>query len=336
MIDDAIGRLEKKNSLEMPQMESIVDLIMQGKCSDHQMERLLTGLYEKGESEEELAGAALAMRRHMAIIETNRNGVVDTCGTGGGGTGTFNISTAAALIASAAGAVVAKHGNRKATSKSGSADVLTELGVNISPSIEVVQRCLDELGICFCFAPLFHQSVRHVVAVRQRLPFPTIFNLLGPLCNPARAPYQVLGAGRGPTQELLARALARVGTTRSVVVHGLDGLGEVTNQGATRVFEVIGTSVSEKFWSPADFGMEETDRERLLVDSPTESARAIREVCEGKPGPRRDVAVMNAAAALFITERAESLAQASQLCLAAIDDGRVSEKIERLAQLSNE
>ena len=186
-------------------MTAVFDSIMQGEGTDSKIKALLVALHQKGETVDELAGAAAALRKHMTPIRTRRENCVDTCGTGGGNSGTFNISTAAAIVAASAGASVAKHGNRRSTSSSGSADVLAELGVKVDCTVEVTQKCLDQLGLCFCFAPLFHPSVKNVMKVRKSLDHPTIFNLIGPLCNPANAPYQILGAGRPETRETIAR-----------------------------------------------------------------------------------------------------------------------------------
>ncbi len=196
MIIDLIGRVSGGQDLTMEEMSSAIDQIMQGNCEQQQIGLLLTALRAKGETVDEVAGAARAMRKHMKLIRSDRDDLLDTCGTGGDGSGTFNISTAAALVTAAAGVPVAKHGNRAISSKTGSADVLAVLGVNIEASITQVEACLEKLGICFCFAPLMHQSMRHVAAVRKKLGVPTIFNLLGPLCNPARAAYQLLGVGK--------------------------------------------------------------------------------------------------------------------------------------------
>ena len=292
-------------------------------------------MYEKGESVEELAGAATAMRTHMSSINTRREGVVDTCGTGGGQLGIFNVSTAAAIVAASAGASVAKHGNRKSTSKTGSADVLSVLGVNIECSIETVEKCLDQLGICFCFAPLFHPSVKHVMNVRKKLKHPTIFNLLGPLCNPAGAKYQVLGAGRGETREKIARALALLGTERSIVVHSRDGLGEISIGESTDVSEIIGKQVRTAELAPKDFGLEAASIAMLKVNSPTESADMIRRIFDGHAGPQRDIVVMNAAAALWVSGICDALPMAVERCNTAINNGQAKLMLSELASLTN-
>ena len=210
MLNSYLGRLAAGEDLTLPEMTAVIDLVMQGQCAEGEIALLLTALRAKGETADEIAGAAMAMRKHMTRIRSSRLGLVDTCGTGGDGSGTFNISTAAALVAAAAGVPVAKHGNRSITSRSGSADVLASLGVNIEAPVATVERCLDELGICFCFAPQLHTAMKHVAPVRKKLGVPTIFNLLGPLCNPAGAPFQVLGVGKPELHERLAAVLARL------------------------------------------------------------------------------------------------------------------------------
>jgi anthranilate phosphoribosyltransferase len=328
------GRVSGGEDLPFDEMASVVDVIMQGGAGQDEIALLLSALRAKGETVDEVAGAAAALRKHMSPIRSSRANLIDTCGTGGGGTGVFNISTAAALVAAGAGAAVAKHGNRKMTSKSGSADALAALGVNIEASLEAVGRCLEEVGICFCFAPLHHRSMRHVSEVRRRLGVPTIFNLLGPLCNPAGAPYQLLGVGREEIRNLLAAALARLGTRRAFVVCGADGLGEVTLGGATRVSEVRGRELRESSWTPADFGLPSAGRELLLAEDPERSAAMIREVLAGKAGPPRDVVVANAAAALSLLDEHASLADCARRAAESIDSGAARDVLARLVEVS--
>ncbi|MCO6457208.1 MAG: anthranilate phosphoribosyltransferase [Pirellulaceae bacterium] len=316
-------------------MASVIDSIMRGHWQRPQIALLLTGLRAKGETVAEVAGAAAALRAHMTPIRTIRQGLVDTCGTGGDAAGTFNISTAAALVTAAAGVPVAKHGNRKVSSRSGSADVLRELGVNIEADVPVVQRCLDELGIGFCFAPLLHPAMKHVAEVRRELGVPTIFNLLGPLSNPASAPYQVLGVGRPELRPLLAEALASLGTRHALVVHGQDGLDEVTLSGPTLVSEVRGEEVTERQWHPAEFGLECQSLEAALVDGPESSAALIRHVLEGHPGAARDLVLLNAAAAIWTAGQAPTLRDAAQRAAEAIDSGRARQLLARLAAVSH-
>ncbi|MEM6655368.1 MAG: anthranilate phosphoribosyltransferase [Planctomycetota bacterium] len=321
--------------------ESITDeSITERAITDEQIAVLLTALATKGETVDEVAGAAAALRDHMTPLRTTQTGVVDTCGTGGGGSKTFNVSTTAAIVAAAAGAPVAKHGNRSVTSRSGSADVLAELGVNLQASVEQVERCLDELGICFCFAPLMHPAMKRVGAVRKRLGTRTIFNVLGPLANPARAEHQLLGAGLAELRPLLAGAIHRLGTSRTLVVHGDDGVGglgvgDVTITGATRVTEVTPDGLRDFEWTPAEFGVAEGRLEDLVIETPAESARLIRQVLAGEHGAPRDMVVVNAAAALIASNRAESPAEAAEQAAAAIDSAAATTLLDKLGKLSH-
>ncbi len=334
MIQQAIQRAEASENLTMDEMSAVMNQVMQGQCSEAQIAKLLTALHRKGETVDEVAGAAAALRRHMTPIRSSREGLLDTCGTGGDRSGTFNISTAAALVTAAAGVPVAKHGNRSITSKSGSADVLAALGVNIDADIPTVQRCLDELGICFCFAPLMHPSMKHVAAVRRRLATPTIFNLLGPLCNPAGAPYQLLGVGRPELRGCLSAALLRLGTRRSAVVCGCDGLDEVTLNGATEVALVADDRIEELTWNPSEFGLAETTLESLLVDGPEASAAIILEILSGTNGVPRDIVVMNAAAALWTAGQCSDLCASAACAAEAIDSGAARHLLKQLAKAS--
>jgi anthranilate phosphoribosyltransferase len=335
MIPEFVARLRRGEHLSLDEMAAVVDLIMQGQCPEDQIAELLLALRAKGETVDEVAGAALAMRKHMTRIRTSRPGVIDTCGTGGDASGTFNISTGAALVAAAAGVPVAKHGNRSVTSKSGSADVLAALGVNIEAPVEVVERCLEHVGLCFCFAPLLHPSMRHAAPVRKRLGVPTIFNLLGPLCNPAAAPYQLLGVGRPSLRPLLAAALQRLGGQRAVVVCGRDGLDEVTLAGETDVSDVTPDGIAVAAWSPALFGLPPGDLAELRVDGPEASAALIRQVLDGRPGAARNIVVMNAAAALWTARKANSLQDCAALAAAALDSGAAKELLEDLVDASH-
>ncbi|MCA9146694.1 MAG: anthranilate phosphoribosyltransferase [Planctomycetales bacterium] len=334
-IQSLTGRVSGGEDLAMDEMAKVIGSMMDGSWSDEEIALFLNALRLKGETVMEIAGAARAMRQHMTPIRTTRTEFIDTCGTGGGGSGTFNISTAAAIVTAAAGVPVAKHGNRKITSKTGSADVLAELGVNIDASVSTVERCLDEVGLCFCFAPQLHASMRHVSAARKSLGVPTIFNMLGPLCNPASAPFQLLGVGKPHLRKLLAQALSLLGTKRAVVVCGEDGLGEVTLSGVTNATEVVGHALMELTWKPADFGLEESDKESMLVEDPQGSAAMIRDVLAGKPGASRDIAVMNAAAALWTAGVDESLSACASKTAEAIDSGAAADLLAKLAETSH-
>ena len=334
LLQSTIGRISGGEDLSMDEMSDAIGLIMQGKCADTEIALLLTALRAKGESVEEIAGAAKCMRAHMTQIHSTRENLLDTCGTGGDGSGTFNVSTAAALVAAAAGASVAKHGNRGVTSKSGSADVLASLGVNVEATVEQVERCLDEVGICFCFAPLLHQSMKNVAKVRRELGVPTIFNLLGPLCNPASAPYQLLGVGRPELRTKLAEALRLLGTRRAVVVSGADGLDEVTIATTTNVSESAEGKIREFRWSPEEFGVDSRSLQSLKVDGPQASAKMIREVLDGTAGGPRDIVVLNAAAALWTVGLEQDLIACAGRAAEAIDNGSAKRLLEKLAKVS--
>jgi len=333
--ESLLGRVCGGDDLSFEEMASAVDAIMDGRCNDAQVAMLLTALRAKGESVEEVAGAAAALRKHMTPIPTQRKGVLDTCGTGGDGSRTFNISTAAALVTAAAGVPVAKHGNRAVTSRTGSADVLTDLGVNIQADVACVSRCLDELGICFCFAPLLHPAMKRVSEIRKKLGVPTVFNLLGPLSNPAGAEFQLLGVGKPELRRLLAEALALLGTRRALVVCGDDGLDEVTLAGRTNVSEAAAGGVKDFAWMPEDFGLPWLHREELLVSGPAESAAMIRGILQGQPGGPRDIVVANAAAGLWTAGKSASLTDCVTLVTQAIDSGAARELLARLVQLTN-
>ena len=332
MVPYALECVESGEELSMERMAETMGQIMEGQWEEEEIARLLVALHEKGETVAEIAGAAAAMREHMTPIRANRPDVIDVVGTGGDGSGTFNISTAAALVTAAAGAPVAKHGNRRFTSRSGSADVLVELGVNIEADVATVEDCLETLGICFCFAPLLHKAMKHVAPVRKKLKIPTIFNILGPLANPARTSLQLLGVGRDALRPVMAEALRLLGIRRAVVVFGSDGLDEVTLGGATHVTEVAGALVREFDWTPADFDLEPVDREALLVEGPQQSAAVIRGILDDRPGPPRDIVVANAAAALWTAGLVATPAEGAQAAGEAISSGAARELLARLAE----
>ncbi len=317
------------------QMTEAMTHIMSGQCGDEDIEQLLVALADKGESADELAGAAAAVRLHMTRVRTSRADVLDTCGTGGDHSGTFNISTAAAIVTAAAGVPVAKHGNRGITSKSGSADVLSALGVNVDASLAQVEQCLDEVGICFCFAQQLHPAMKTVASIRRKIGRPTIFNWLGPLCNPAGAPFQLLGVGKPGLRKLMAEVLVKLGTTRALVVCGTDGLDEVTLAGKTLVSCAESRTVREFVWHPHDFGLATAELTELRVAGPAESAHVIRDVLTGKAGPARDIVVLNAAAALWTCGAYAELTDCQAAAADAIDSGQASQTLARLAEASS-
>lgn len=308
--------------------------IMSGQSSDAEVAGLLVALAARVETVDEIVGAARAMRDKVTRVRCSRE-CIDTCGTGGDGISSFNVSTTAAIIAAAAGTTVAKHGNRTNTRASGSAEVLQALGVNIDADVPVLERCLAECRIAFLFAPKLHPAMKYAVPVRKALKVRTIFNLLGPLTNPAGATRQIIGVPRAAMTELLANALAKLGCKRAMVVHGSDGLCDLTITGPTRISELNNGTVRTYDITPEDAGLQRASLKTLLVDSPQASADAVRAVLNGERSPRRDHALLNAAAALLITGAGENLRDAMQLSADAIDNGSAREKLAQLVKLSN-
>jgi anthranilate phosphoribosyltransferase len=329
-----LGRVAGGESLSSDEMSAAMDAVISGASDEGQMALFLTALAAKGETAEEIAGAARSMRRHMTPIHHRYERLLDTCGTGGGGSELFNISTAAALVIAAAGVPVAKHGNRSVTSRSGSADVLAELGVNISATVPQVENCLNELGICFCFAPLMHPAMRNIADVRKKLGVRTIFNIIGPLANPAGASHQLLGAGRPELRPVLASALRLLEIDRAFVVSGDDGLGEVTLTGPTRVTEIAGGRESQLTFRPEDFGLKSAAIDGLRISGPTESAKLIRDVINGVNGAARDIVVLNAAAGLMLFDRESAPESCAKRAAEAIDSGAAADMLNRLADQS--
>ncbi len=312
-----------------------VAAIMEGQCDDISTAAFLTALKVDGESIQDIVGAARAMIERAERVPTTRNGLLDTCGTGGDELRTFNISTVTAFVAAACGIPVAKHGNRSVSSSSGSADVLEALGVRTNLTPAQVGRCIDELGIGFCFAPVFHGAMRHAAPVRKALRFRTLFNLLGPLTNPANAEFQLLGASRIATAEKLAHAAALLGRQRALVVCGNDELDEISLWGETTVFEGSATTgVRRLTWTADSFGLPECDVTSLKVSSPAESAARIRGILAGETGPSRDIVIANAAAALVASATAKSPLEAAKAAAAAIDNHSAEQLLTRFSQFT--
>jgi anthranilate phosphoribosyltransferase len=336
MLEKLIEQASSGHDLSAEQMQSAIALMLSGDVADETMGRLLLALREKGEAVSELVGAARALRSAMTTIKTVRTNLLDTCGTGGDGAKTFNISTAAAIVAAAAGASVAKHGNRKITSVTGSADVLLELGIRVDASRAIVERCLDTLGICFCFAPLLHPAMRHVAQVRRSLGVPTLFNYMGPLCNPAGADFQVLGVGKDGLQEKLAAAVAELPIRAALIVRGVDGMDEISLSSQTKVFFVHDGTTEQKTWSAEDFGLTTIDAAELYAENPQESASIMRSILDGHRGPPRDIVLANAAAGIWLTGLEGDLKSAVQRCAHAIDTGAAKKTLADLAAMSHE
>jgi anthranilate phosphoribosyltransferase len=333
-IHNAIAILLRASSLTENEMHAAALQVMDGHASPVGLGMLLTGLKLKGETVDEIVGAARAMRERVTAIKSNRTGLLDTCGTGGDGLQTFNISTATALVTAACGVPVAKHSNRSFSSLSGSADVLEALGVSVDLTPERVARCIDEIGVGFCFAPLVHGAMQHAAPVRRQLGYRTIFNLLGPLTNPAAAEFQLLGAGRDALAEKLAGAAARLGTTRTLVVCGNDELDEVSLWGRTKIFRVERGTVETSEWSAERLGLEECRVADLSVQSAAESAERIRRVLAAERGPARDIVLANTAAALVAAGHSGEPREAMKMGAAAIDSGAASEVLRRLIEFT--
>jgi len=305
-------------------------VLLEGRAGEAEIAGFLVALKMKGETAAELAGFARAMRDRMIVVDAGPD-VIDTCGTGGDGSGTFNISTAAALVMAGAGAHVAKHGNRSISSNSGSADVLESLGVRVTGvTPEESARSIREIGIGFLFAPALHPAMKHAQAVRRALKTRTVFNLLGPLVNPAAAQTQVIGAPSPGVARLMAEALAELGTRRSFVVHGQDGLDEITTTAATDVYEVTGKKVAEHVWQPADFGVDTAHLTSLKGGDSVCNAQIVLEILRGSLGPRRDIVLVNAAAGLLGGGLAADARSGMDLAARSIDSGAAIGKLERL------
>lgn len=337
MISDAVRELVAGHDLSADDVEAAMGEILSGEASAAQIAAFVVALRMKGESADEIASAARALRTHGQSIQPKVDGpLLDTCGTGGDGLHTFNISTAAAIVAAAAGVSVAKHGNRAVSSQAGSADVLEALGVQIDLTPTQVQRCIEEVGIGFLFAPSHHAAMRHAAPVRRELGIRTLFNLLGPLSNPASATHQVVGVYDASRVEQLAEALGSLGLTAAWVVHGEGGLDEVSPSGPTRVAQLRDGKVSTFEVTPHDFGLSGVPMEALRGGDAVRNAEIIREVLAGEPGPARVAVVLNAAAALCVVGAAADPAAAAELAAKAIDSGKALQTLERWAQFTRE
>jgi anthranilate phosphoribosyltransferase len=331
VVTRAIDAVCSGDHLTADHAATVLAEIMQGRAGEVQTGAFLVALRAKGETVPELVGLARTMRQLATPVETGRDDLVDTAGTGGGPT-TFNVSTTAALVAAGAGCAVAKHGNRSSTSRCGSADLLEALGVNIELSPEEVARCIDEVGFGFMFAPRHHVAMAHVVPVRKELAVRTIFNFLGPLTNPAGARRQLLGVSDRHYQETIAEALVGLGSERAMVVAAEDGLDELSISARTRVIEVADGGTEEWFVEPGEFGLGRAGLEEVAGGSPEENAAASRAVLEGEHGPRRDLVLLNAGAAIYVGGGAKSLEEGVESAAEAVDDGRARELLARLVE----
>ena len=330
-----IEKLQRRQDLTTDEASAAMDEIMEGRAQPAQIAGLLVALAMKGERPSEIVGLARTMRAKATKLSRSHEPVFDTCGTGGDRAHTFNVSTVAALVLAACGVKVAKHGNRSVSSRCGSADVFEALGVNIAAQPDVVERCLDHAGIAFFYAPTFHPSMRHAAPTRRELGIRTAFNLLGPLTNPAGASRQLVGVPRPELTELVARSLALLGAERAWVVHGADGLDEISTTGYTKVSECRNGAVNTFYVHPSDFNVPKSAPAALRGGDAAENAAIARAVLAGERGPARDIVVLNAAASLLIADAVVTVADGIARAERALDSGTGAAVLDRLVRVSN-
>ncbi|MFA9420704.1 MAG: anthranilate phosphoribosyltransferase [Gammaproteobacteria bacterium] len=334
-IQTAIKTVIAGQDLTRQEMTEVMQQIMTGECTPAQIGGFLVGLRMKGESIDEITAAATVMRELSTRVTVAPEFLVDTCGTGGDASGSFNVSTASAIVAAAAGAKVAKHGNRSVSSKSGSADVLEAAGVNLEIDADAVGRCIEEVGVGFMFAPKHHSAMRHAIGPRKEMAVRTIFNLLGPLTNPAGAPNQVIGVFDGELVEPLAQVLKQLGSKHVMVVHSEDGMDEISISAKTMVAELKDGEVTSFSLSPADFGLEMAELSQLKVDGVEQSLAMIQSVFSNTPGPALDIVCMNAGAAIYVCGIADSLEDGIARAQSAIAEGKASAVLAALVVKTN-
>lgn len=334
MLSTLIDKLTRREDLTTDEAAAAMTEVMEGRAAEAQIAGLLIALVMKGERPAEIVGLARTMRAHAVGLSQSYDNVFDTCGTGGDRSGTFNISSCVALVVASCGVRVAKHGNRSVSSLCGSADVFEALGVRVTAQPPVVERCLAEAGIGFLFAPTFHPSMRHAGPARRALGVRTAFNLLGPLTNPAGATRQLVGVSRPEFTELLARSLLQLGSERAWVVHGADGIDEISTTGYTKVSECRDGIVNTFYLHPSDVGLAKASPEALKGGTAAENAAIVRGILSGESGPRRDVVLLNAAVSLFIAGAVSSIRDGLKRAVHAIDAGHAGQTLDRMARLS--
>lgn len=334
-IKEALAKVIGRIDLTEDEAAQVMNQIMSGTATPSQVAAYLTGLRMKGETIPEITGSARVMREKAHQVKAGASLLLDTCGTGGDQKETFNISTVAAFVVAGAGVSVAKHGNRSVSSRSGSADVLSALGVKVDAPKEKVESCLEKIGIGFLFAPLLHEAMKYAIGPRREIGIRTIFNLLGPLTNPASATHQLLGLYDRELTEPIAQVLKNLGTVRAMVVHGLEGLDEISLCGPTRVSELKEGRVWSYTVSPEELGLKCCRLEELHGGSPEECAGILRSILAGEKGPKRDMVLLNAGAALYVSGAAKSIAEGIRLAAESIDSGKAQKKLELLIQMTN-
>lgn len=336
MFASLIEKLHRREDLtEVEASEAMVE-IMEGRASSAQIAGMLIALSMKGERPAEIVGFARTMRKRAVRLSKTFDDVFDTCGTGGDRLNTFNVSSLSALTVAACGIRVAKHGNRSVSSACGSADLFEAFGVDVAAQSEVVERCMESVGMAFFFAPIFHPSMRHAGPTRRDLGVRTAFNLLGPLTNPAGATRQIIGVPRPEYTDLLARALSFLGSDRAWIVHGAEGLDEISISGYTKVSECHGGVLRSFYLHPSDFGIHTASLDSVTVLGIDESLKTAKRILAGEQGPARDFVLVNAGASLFVAGRADSLSEGAKIAAAALDDGRVNRTLESLIRVSRE
>ncbi|KPJ54614.1 MAG: anthranilate phosphoribosyltransferase [Planctomycetes bacterium DG_58] len=335
MIREMISKVVKGEDLTQEEARDVMNEIMSGECTPAQIGSYLTALSIKGETVDEVTGSAMVMREKATHIDPGEGTVVDTCGTGGDHFGTFNISTAVAFVMAGAGLKVAKHGNRAASSHSGSADVLMELGVKVDADFPVVERCMREANIGFLYAVRHHSSMKYAIGPRREMGIRTIFNILGPLTNPAGAPHQLLGVFSAHLAEFIASVLKNLGSRHACVVHGHDGMDEVTTCDETTVAELAEGRIKTYAVKPEDFDISRAALDALVVESPAQSAQVIRDVFAGKEGPPRDIVLLNSAFAFLAADRAETAVDGLAIAREVIARGKAAEALDKLVEISN-
>jgi anthranilate phosphoribosyltransferase len=334
-IREAIEKLVNRINLSEADTVAVMDQIMTGEATPLQVAAFLTALRMKGETVEEITGAARVMREKAHRVNVGAATVLDTCGTGGDQKGTFNISTTSAFAVAGAGVTVAKHGNRSVSSQSGSADVLAALGVKVDAPKERVEACIEQIGIGFLFAPLLHEAMKYAVQPRREIGIRTIFNLLGPLTNPAMANHQLIGLYSGELVATIAHVLKNLGSVRAMVVHGLEGLDEISLCGPTKVAELRSDEIREYQIEPEELGLKRRPLADLHGGSADQSAMIVRSVLQGEKGPARDVVLLNSGAALYVSGMAPSIAEGMRVSADSIDSGKARRKLDDLVRMTN-
>ena len=335
MFNKHLDKVVSREDLTLREMEEAMTMVMEGKTTDSQLAGFLVGLRMKGETIDEITGAASVMRNKAAAVQTESKDLIDSCGTGGDEKGTFNISTTTAIVMAAGGLKVAKHGNRSVSSKSGSADLLEALGVKIDLSPEEAGKCLDQVGISFLFAPRFHQAMKYAIGPRKELGLRTIFNILGPLTNPAQADYQVLGVYKEQLVMPLAHVLKNLGLKSAMVVHGAGGVDELSLAGENKTAYLKDGVVKEFNFSPTEAGLKKAAIQEILGGSPEENKEITLNILKGKKGPKRDVILLNSAAAFLVEGKVKNLEEGVKLAAELIDSGQAMQKLEELINCSN-